>query len=131
MRIGHLKDQNLTYTLSRLRKYYARGFAFEGIREDPCSCDACGHEHTLRKYRRLTLEEAIEYVTVEHRKANVTTTTPVDTIRPPPLEIPALEIHDSILETPLRQVKKPLKKITAPSRLIRNDSSWIRRPCVN
>lgn len=121
MRIGHLKDQILYFTLNRLHKYYSRGFAFEAICEDPCSC-ACGHKHTVKKYRRLTIEEAIEHVTEEHRKANPPA--PADAIRPPPLEIPALDIHDSLLETPPR--RRATKKVSAPPRLIRNDKSWIR-----
>lgn len=71
MRIGNLTAcQSLLTNLKRLRKYYARGFAFEDERETLCSC-ACGHEHTTKKYRRLTLDEAYVHVATEYRKANL------------------------------------------------------------
>lgn len=69
MRISHLEGQNLSSTLRRLQKYYDRGFAFQGVRKDPCAC-TCGHEHAATKVRRLTREEAVVYVREEHRKAN-------------------------------------------------------------
>jgi hypothetical protein len=108
MRIGHLKDQVLSTTLRRLQKYYDRGFAFEGVRKDPCSC-ACGHEHTTTKIRRLTREEAVVYVREEHRKAN--------------LPLPTLEIKDEEEELIVAPAPAPVpaRKIT-----LRKDASWIR-----
>lgn len=70
MRIGNLTAcQSLLTNLTRLRKYYSRGFAFEDERETPCSC-ACGHEHTTKRVYRLILEEACVLVATEYRKAN-------------------------------------------------------------
>jgi hypothetical protein len=105
MRIGHLKDQNLPTTIQRLRKYYDRGFAFEGVSKDPCSC-ACGHKHTTTKIRRLTLEEAVVYVREEHRKAN------------PPLQSDFAFDFKFDFGT---EVIPPPKKAT-----LREDASWIR-----
>jgi hypothetical protein len=138
MRIGNLKGQDLTNSLGRLRKYYDRGFAFEGMRTTACSC-TCGHEHTIKKEVRLTLEEASTIVRAEHTRVNnvryftayvedAVLMPPLDRTnamptrpmiqRPPPLEIPPLlEITDA-LETP-----PPVKRV---ARLIRKDDAWIR-----
>jgi hypothetical protein len=112
MRVGKLKNLELAHVLYHLNKHYSRGFAIVEERDTPCSC-ACGHEHTVKKDVRLTLEEAIVYVTAKHRTANPPAD---DTLRPPPLEIPPiLEIRDVEMETPPR-----------PKRLIRKDDAWIR-----
>ena len=121
MRLGHLKGHDLSGLLLHLANYYARGFAFREHREVPCSC-LCGHAHTTKKLIHLTLEEAIAYVTEEYHMANPAQPPPEtesvggETIIPPSLEIPRLEIRD-LLEatTPPR-----------PKRLIRKDAFWIR-----
>jgi hypothetical protein len=114
MRIGHLEGHDLSATLRLLATAYSRGFTFRENREVPCSC-LCGHAHTTKKLIHLTLEEATAYVTEEYRTANPEVVEG-DTIIPPPLEIPHLEIRD-LLEatTPPR-----------PKRLIRKDAFWIR-----
>lgn len=62
MRINCLRGQNLASNLSRVHKYYARGFAFETT-ESTCSCPCGAATHTaIIPPRRLECVEAIKYV---------------------------------------------------------------------
>jgi len=70
MNIKSLRGQQLRSNLSRIRKYYARGFAFEST-EARCTC-ACGvvHHMLVTPPHRLSLNEAMADVRKQWLSAN-------------------------------------------------------------